>query len=256
VKYDRLLTLYNETGKHSQYQIPAKVLSNLLPVATLNIRSRFEQERLDYILRHIECRGAQFTDIGGNTGFFTFEMIDHGADFAIFIEGNPAHSAFVEEAARVLKWQDQIRVYSQYFDFGNDLDWVDSDICFLLNVLHHVGDDYGRNIRDVDSAKANILLSLKRLAKHVKQLVFQLGFNWQGNIEKPLFQHGTKKELIRFLESGIRDDWSIQNIGIAERRPNGIVYKDANSANIERDDSLGEFLNRPIFIMRSRKIQG
>jgi hypothetical protein len=32
------------------------------------------------------------------------------------------------------------------------------------------------------------------------------------------------------------------------------VFRDCCSRNIARDDSLGEFLNRPIFIMRSRHV--
>ena len=44
----------------------------------------------------------------------------------------------------------------------------------------------------------------------------------------------------------------IRNIGIAESAGDKIIYNELDSKNIERQDSLGEFLNRPIFIMESK----
>lgn len=86
----------------------------------------------------------------------------------------------------------------------------------------------------------------------VKYLAFQLGFNWKGDKKFPLFEKGTKSELIDFIEHGVPDCWSIQKIGIAERTIDTVAYKELNKDNIQRDDALGEFLNRPLFIMKSK----
>ena len=65
-------------------------------------------------------------------------------------------------------------------------------------------------------------------------------------------RNGTKGEVIDFVDSGTRDTWSIQSVGIAETSNARIVYKNLNSNNIQRQDTLGEFLNRPLFIMKSK----
>ena len=58
--------------------------------------------------------------------------------------------------------------------------------------------------------------------------------------------------MIDFVKEGIKNLWDIIDIGIAEKNNNSIEYHKLNKNNIERDDSLGEFLNRPIFIFKSR----
>ena len=68
-----------------------------------------------------------------------------------------------------------------------------------------------------------------------------------------LFENGTKKELIDYILSGTKNDWEINYIGIAQSFQQKIQYCDLNDINIERNDDLGEFLNRPIFIMKSKR---
>jgi hypothetical protein len=84
-------------------------------------------------------------------------------------------------------------------------------------------------------------------------LVFQLGFNWKGNRNNGLFKNGTKRELIDFINQGIKGFWEIQTIGIAESVDNEYVFNDLNEINIQRNDEIGEFLNRPIIILKSLK---
>jgi hypothetical protein len=43
-------------------------------------------------------------------------------------------------------------------------------------------------------------------------------------------------------------------LGIAEKRGNAIVFSDLSESNLARNDALGEFLNRPIFILRSKHL--
>ena len=248
----RLIQLYNKISKHSNYQVLASPLRKHVPVEKLETRSRFEQERLDYVLGKVPYQNCTLSDIGGNTGFFSFEFIVQGARSVTFIEGNKEHSVFVQEAAAVLGWQEKFIVDNRYLKLTDDLSTLDVDICLLLNVLHHVGDDYGDPSQSIESAKQNVLNSLSALAKRTKYLIFQLGFNWKGDILLPLFADGTKRELIEFVREGTKDSWVIRNIGIAESAGDKIIYNELDSKNIERRDSLGEFLNRPIFIMESK----
>ena len=247
-----LIDLYTRTSKHSHYQILATPLKKLIPNEMQKIRSRWEEERLHFILKHLPYKDITLADVGGNTGYFTLEFIHRGAKSALFIEGNHAHSSFVHESVYALGWQDKVKIYPSYMMFEDDLSLIDVDVTLLLNVLHHVGDDFGNQSQSINEAKNNILRSLFCLSYRTKFLVFQLGFNWKGNIEYPLFREGTKRELIDFVKYGTRDSWLIKYIGIAENSNDRVSYNELNSFNIKRQDSLGEFLNRPLFIMESK----
>lgn len=247
-----LVELYNQASKHSSYQILAEPLREHVPPELIKTKSRFEQERLDYILNKVSIAKASIADIGGNTGFFTFELINRGAASSLFIEGNEAQALFVQEAAKIVGFENKVDVHQRYLSFEDELSLINVDICFLLNVLHHVGDDYNSDIETIEAAKEQIIFSLNQLSQRSKILVFQLGFNWKGNVSCPLFAHGEKREQIEFISAGTEEFWDIKGIGIAGRTATGIVYDELNSENIIRMDELGEFLNRPLFILESK----
>jgi hypothetical protein len=248
-----LIDLYHKTSKHSHYQVVATPLKEIIPDDMQNIRSRWEEERLRYIDKHLPCKDISLADIGGNTGYFTLEFIHRGAKAAAFIEGNKAHSDFVREAASALGWQDKVTIHPWYMTFEDDISLIEVDVTLLLNVLHHVGDDYGDQSQSISAAKRSVLRSLYLLSYRTKYLAFQLGFNWKGDINLPLFEGGTKRELINFVEYGVRGSWEINNIGAAEKINGTVTYNEINSDNVKRNDSLGEFLNRPLFIMESKR---
>lgn len=247
-----LIELYNKTSKHSGYQLLHPKVAELLPFSEVQAQSRHESERLDYLVRNFDFRGKVVADIGGNTGYFTFAALEQGAAHVHYFEGNREHALFVETAARRLCLDQRITVEARYIDFAHDQPSCKVDVIFLLNVLHHVGDDYGPNDFSRADALAHISDSLAKLASQARFLIFQLGFNWKGNRNLPLFEHGTKSEMIEFVLAACEGAWDVKKIGIAQREGHVIGYHDLDSKNIERDDSLGEFLNRPIFILSSR----
>jgi len=249
---NKLIPLYQEVSKHSNYQILASTLEKYIGKKSVNAISRYEKERLKYFLDNVKIQGKSILDIGGNTGYFSFEFLNHGASMVCYYEGNKTHSLFVNEAANVLNVNDRIDIRNEYFlcDESNKGRY---DVIFLLNVLHHIGDDYGDNSLSKEKALGSISRSLKNLMSKTDILVFQLGFNWKGNIELPLFNNGTKRELIDFVQDAITGYFEIISIGIAENISGIVSYKLLNNININRNDKLGEFLNRPIFIMRSLK---
>lgn len=247
---DELIDYYSKKSKHSNYQVLPNSLKAILDGDNIQTRTRFEAERLQYILDEVDVKEKSVLDIGGNTGYFSFELIDAGAASAHCYEGNKEHTAFVELAAKALGLEN-IRVTNDYFAFDGSYK-EHYDIVLLLNVLHHVGDDYDDKNLSIEQARGNILKQLNSMAAITDILVFQLGFNWQGNISQPLFENGTKQEMIEFIKGGANGVWDIEAIGIAQHTDAGIKYFDLNETNIERDDSLGEFLNRPIFILKSK----
>lgn len=252
---ERLLALYSINSKHSGYQMLSNQLRTIIgDTAQLRVNSRYEIERLDYILGNVNIKGSFVLDIGGNTGYFSFAMLEHGARKVHYYEGNDNHAEFVRIAAKVLGLESKMEIGNEYFNFSQikKHKWH-YDITLLLNVLHHIGDDYGNPNITMNEAKEVIIEQLNCLADITEVLIFQLGFNWKGDRTKCLFENGTKGEMIRFVEAGTKNHWTIYKIGIAESHDGMIKYCDLNSQNCKRNDELGEFLNRPIFIMKSKR---
>ena len=245
-----LKELYSQRSKHSNYQILPKKLAEIIG-DDVKVKTRYETERLAYILKNIDVENKTVLDIGGNTGYFTFEMLEHGANRVHYYEGNKAHTEFVKTSAKCLNLQDRLDITNSYFSFTGVESGNKYDIILLLNVLHHVGDDYGDKKISIENAKKSIIKQLNSLAEISEVIVFQLGFNWKGDRGLCLFENGTKEELINFIKNGTEKHWEIYKIGIAEPQGNAIQYCDVNIENMRRLDSLGEFLNRPLIVMRS-----
>lgn len=251
-----LIDLYQRTSKHSNYQVLATALAPLLGSEAISVKSRHEHERLAYILSRVSVDGLHVADIGGNTGFFSFELLAQGARRVDYHEGNAEHHDFVRAAAERLGLAGCLHTHHGYVSF-EPAELPALDCTVLLNVLHHLGDDFGDRTTAKEAAKQRMLACLAALARSTRLLVFQLGFNWKGDRHQPLFPGGSKAEMIEFIEQGTAADWVIAAIGVAGRQDEKgkggeVVYRDLCDRNIARDDSLGEFLNRPIFIMRSR----
>jgi 2-polyprenyl-3-methyl-5-hydroxy-6-metoxy-1,4-benzoquinol methylase len=248
---EKLRVLYGQSSKHSNYQILPECMKPLLEENELQVKSRYEKERLFYILQYVNPTGKSILDIGGNSGYFSFEMISRGAKYVDYFEGNTAHAEFVKLASTLTGNSNRLKVFNEYFDFDKLPD-VKYDLILLLNVLHHVGDDYGDKGISILKAKRKIIESLNSIASSTKQLIFQFGFCWKGNRNLLFFENGSKEEMIEFMREHTKERWVIEEIGIPEKGLEGVTYSPLNGNNILRQDELGEFLNRPLFIMKSK----
>lgn len=246
-----LINLYEKSSKHSNYQILPEGIAEIIGSHEIHVKTRYEKERYEFIQNNIKVEENSFLDIGGNTGYFTFELLRNGAKHVDFYEGNKEHSEFVQKSAEILKVSSKISVKNEYFQF-NQTQSNYYDAVLLLNVLHHLGDDYGNSELSIKEAKIKMLEQFNYFYGRTSFIVFQLGFNWKGNRNNCLFENGTKQELIDFVSDGICKNWAIEKIGIAVRKDKNIVYEYLNDKNIQRDDSVGEFLNRPLFIIRAK----
>ncbi len=214
-----LIKLLEKKSKHSDYQLLSKNLKKLLNNNTSkNISKHFEAERLDFISETVDVKNKRLIDIGANTGFFTFELLDSGASTAICFEGNKNHADFIIESSKLLNQEGRIVVKNEYVDFKSGLENFNTDIVLLLNVLHHVGDDYGEEKLSKKQALHQIVESLRKIAKMSSYVILQLGFNWKGDRYLPLFDNGTKSEMIAFLQINIESFLDITRIGIAQKK--------------------------------------
>ena len=247
---EKLKTLYQNTSKHSNYQILPNCLVPYIATNDLDINSRFEAERMDFLKSKIDFTGMKIVDIGGNTGYFTFEFIEEGAREVAYIEGNKEHATFVEFAAIDLGLP--VEVSNRYLDFEEDSDFPSAvDAVLLFNVIHHLGDDFGDQSLSMDTAKVLMAKSISYFHGKTAVLILQMGFCWKGDRNLLLFEHGTKEEMIGFVRDAINGQWQIDSIGVAELEAGKTVYKELNDQNVTRNDSMGEFRNRPIFILKA-----
>ncbi|MGC8777291.1 MAG: methyltransferase domain-containing protein [Candidatus Caldatribacteriaceae bacterium] len=249
---EKLAQLYQFAGKHSQYQILPKIAQNMIGRTFTQTKPRFEEERLRFILENYNPLGKRILDIGGNIGFFTLEMAVRGAKQVVYYEGNETCQTFVEMLVKLLDLEDKISIRKTYFPF-DDPPREQCDLVLLLNVLHHIGDDFGSKNMNRIHAKRKILDYLNILSAHTSYLVFQMGFCWKGNRNLLLFQHGTKAEMIEYICKGTEKHWRVVTIGIPEKDGEKVMYRPLNKNNIHRDDALGEFLNRPLFILEAKR---
>jgi len=244
-----LLKNTTNTKKHSAYQVLPEIIKNLIGKTDIKFYPKYEKERLNYITKKVNIKDKTILDIGCNTGYFVFEFLEQEAKKITCYEGGKHHSQFVELATQLIKQEKTIKVISEYYDFNSTTERC--DIVLLLNVLHHLGDDYGEKNQTRAEAKDNMLNQLNSMSRNTNLLIFQMGFNWKGDINQCLFEQGTKSEMIHFIKNGTKGYWDIMDIGVAVGSKQNAEYIDLNDENIERKDSLGEFLNRPLFIMKS-----
>lgn len=247
-KIAKLGELYANKSRHSQYQILASNVEHLVDYKKPE-KSKYEKERMAYILKNVELKNKKILDIGGNTGYFTFESSTKSPKGVDFFEGNAEHAEFVRLASEIIGLSDIIKVHPEYFLFGKRTEvW---DVVYFLNVIHHIGFDFEKDVTSI-TVQEKMLEHINSMAEYSKTMVFQMGFNWYGNIHKCLFTHGTKEEMEEFLQEGTKDYWEIEHIGIPVKRNDGILYEERTPENNIRIDEYGEFLNRPLFIMKSR----
>ena len=248
-----ILNKTTKTEKHRGYHILPDRLNKKVDDEHHKPKSVFyEDERMDYFRSYVDFKNKSILDIGCNVGFFLFGTLDDGASRVTGYEGKSLSNEFLERAIELLNEKERFTHFKGYYDFSSLKEKY--DIVFLLNVLHHIGDDYGDKQLRIDEAKQKILEQINNFSNNTSILIYQMGFNWQGNIKQCLFDNGLKAEMIDYLKNGTKDYWDIVTIGIAERHNGSVVYKDLNQKNIIRDDSLGEFLNRPLFILKSKML--
>jgi len=234
----------NKLKHHTYHRIPSRFADK----KSYGARRYWEEERFDYTLSKINIKEKNVIDIGCNTAFFSFACLDVGAKTVIGFEGSEICRPYLKDFA-TRPGCERIRFVNRYFDFETDPQANRCDVLVCLNVIHHLGDDFGNPSLSMAEAKMQMTASINNLAQCADHLVLQMGFNWKADVNRCLFENGTKAEMIEFLKEGTKNHWSIQHIGIPIKSGESVLYGDLDATNISRDDSSGEFLNRPIFIM-------
>ena len=238
-------------SKHSTYQQLHPLILDVVG-ADLSPAGKRESLRWDYMESLSEFANKSVIDIGANTGYFSLAAIAEDASSVEAYEGHQQHAEFLLESANLLGLMSRLTVFNAYFDFEPQQKGT-ADIALCLNVLHHLGDDFGATDQPMDKAKRQMVDSLHNLAKHAGTCWFQLGFNWMGDRNRPLFANGLKSELIEFVREACDGAWVIEDVGIYN--PSEQRYEPLREELLVRFDEAGEFLNRPIFLLKSLQYQ-
>jgi SAM-dependent methyltransferase len=246
---EQLSALVATRGKHGDYQLLHPWLEGAVAPG-YRPAGKHEAARQAFMRARLPLQGLRVLDIGANTGYFSFGALEAGAAHVTAFEGHRAHAAFVAQAARALGLADRLTVHHDLFDFQRPLR-ARVDVALCLNVLHHLGDDFGPRPEGRDAALAAMARALAALAGTADRCWFQLGFNWKGDRRLPLFEHGTKAELIGFVEQACAGVWALDAVALYD--PSCGAYADRCDALMARRDELGEFLNRPLFLLRRRR---
>lgn len=249
-KTKNLSDLYLKKSKHSSYQKIHPVVEKFLPNIEL-IHGKYEAERQLLIEKSVDFKGKTVLEIGCNTGYFTAAAALNEALAIDAYEGNAEHCQFIEITRTLIPNGQAINVHNEYYIPSNKTD-LKYDICIFLNVLHHLGDDFLGNEKNIRSAKKEMAQYLTELSFKANTLIFQMGFNWKGNKQLPLFQNGEKHELISFIEESTNKNYYLEKIFCSTSKDGEYMeYLDSN-LNTTRNNEIGEFLNRPLFILRSK----
>ena len=246
----QLTQLIKTQSKHSDYQFLHPLLTNALDL-DYKPAGKHETPRQIYMQTHMPVTGKSVLDIGANTGFFSLAALQAGAASVLCVEGNLQHAQFMQACAHILNLSDRMEIQNRYYDFTQQTK-NHFDVTLCLNVLHHLGDDFGNPELAREEAKLQMIQALNHLASQTNALWFQLGFNWKGDRHAPLFEEGLKSELIDFVTRNTSDHWSVRKISVVD--PETLAYVDAEGDMLQRFDSLGEFLNRPLFLMESKHV--
>lgn len=244
----RFMSLLDARSKHSTYQEIHPDLMQLLNFPNLPIGRR-ESARWQYMVGHIDWKDRQVLDIGANTGYFSMAAAKANASLIVAVEGNAEHAEFLRLASHLMNYQSRLRVEHRYFDFEAKGDVFNIVLC--LNVLHHLGDDFGDRHLSIEQAKHSMTQQIQQLSNRGRYCWFQLGFNWKGDRHTPLFHNGHKSELIDFVHQACGNCWTIEHIAIFN--PATQSYERAKEDLMNRFDEVGEFLNRPLFLLKSTK---
>jgi hypothetical protein len=267
---NRLIELYGDRSKHSQYQnVPEFVRDSIGYAEKIDEEWRGDTARYNYIVEEIKNqKPASICDIGANTGFFSLSLAHKfpGIKVTAF-EGNEKHVEFMRliQGAFAL---DNLTIIEKYID-KNGIEYLGHyDMLLHLNVLHHAGVDFDKDKTNRVSLDDYLIAYFKDLIAKTNTMIFQMGYNWGGDKSQPIVElHNDFGKIDYSLGVFEKSGWKASKIAHIEKEKS-LVYKNYSSSFVDalyqdrhnsslRDivHALGlhtysEFYRRPIFILQ------
>lgn len=240
---ERLHTLYHDASKHSVYQsVPAFIARALGYQEEIHSLWRSDSPRYDYIAERLNVPAdARVADIGANTGFFSLNLAHDRPDCSLVAyEGNPPHAEFIRLAAKAFGLKVQVR--SELCDLNGLARLPEYHAILLLNVLHHAGFDFDRQVPDNNQEfTAYSVEYLQTLRRCTPELVFQIGSNRGGDKSRPVVSRDDDVARLVWTASVLgRAGWTIKHVGYADLQSGAVRFKDANDDILAAVQAISE----------------
>jgi len=281
---NELRQLYADGSKHSVYQnVPAFVSDALGYTEKIDELWRGDTARYQYLVSRLDLAGQAIVDVGANTGFFALSLAHRCRDARVTaVEGNPNHASFIRRIAALFEMSN-VEVRCAYADYAGSLLLPECDTMLLLNILHHAGVDFDLGMVAQPSALADYVIEyLGRIKMRTRRVVFQMGYHWGGNKQRPIVPLAQDAEKIVYTSGLFRAcGWTIRSVAVArptdqppfrayDNLPETVVealnvgagLKPARivaaveSALPARLPELSEFYRRPLLVCERRAVDG
>lgn len=227
---ERLHSLYHDSSKHSVYQsVPAFMARALGYQEEIHSLWRSDAPRYDYIAERLDLpRGETIADIGANTGFFSLNFAHSRLDLNVAAyELNPRHAEFIELAAAAFELPVEVR--SRWCDLEGVGRLPTFGAILLLNVLHHAGFDFDRDLADTNAAfEKHAVKYLTSLRDSTRRLVFQIGSNRGGDKARPVVPRDDDVQRLAWITRTLaKAGWRVAHLGYAQLQSGAIRFMDA-----------------------------
>ena len=272
---DELKALYGDSSKHSVYQSVPDFVSEALGYSeAIDEGWRGDKPRLRYLCAvRRPADGETWGDFGANTGFFTLSLAhDYPTAHFTAIEANPNHARFIRRVAEYFGIAN-VQVLDHAIGLRELHDLPRFDFLLHLNVLHHAGHDFDRDlVHGPAEFPAYAVSYLQALRTRVSGMLFQLGSNWGGDKAQPLI--GTREDAakLRFFRGWlVAAGWRIEATAYPRKSPDRTIdYQRLTKVPDGRSDAAfqladdaanedaidpseldvfpGEFYRRPLFL--------
>lgn len=224
---NRLHELYADGSKHAIYQnVPEFVREALGYREQINENWRSDTPRYRYLVERLHLGSSSTVgDVGANTGYFTLNLAQSRPTWRLHaFEPNPNHRAFIDEVAKAFSLRN-VQVHPEPWNAGRLASLGTYDAVLLLNILHHAGFDFDREIPDHNDAfEAYVVTYLSSVRKLTRWLCFQIGSNRGGDKKKPLFAYDNDLARLAWCTQMLSSaGWRIHNVGYAGRSDSGAV---------------------------------
>jgi hypothetical protein len=237
-KIEKLKTLLEKTGKHTQYQtLPNEILNGVNDLKNLKIGGYQDYKRYDWLIKHLDTLSGNVIDIGANQGFFTTTILK---DFPVKVtayEPFKPHAEGIEILKDLLGFNNEdLNILNQ----GIGIEQIDelpySDLLIFLNVLHHAGKEFDNDlINNINDWEDYAISYLRKLKSKTNKMFFQLGYAWGGDNERLC----NDEEIISFTSNLlIKAGWNIIKVGIITKYTEPIFYEDYNYEDLKMVNSL------------------
>lgn len=260
-----LLERYNDGSKHSIYQnIPSFIEAELQLNPKLDNLWRSDTPRWDCLKEFFkENPFSNVADVGANTGYFSFNFAkEFPVSKVTALELNENHADFIKKLADYFEVRN-VHSKCAKITLENVKNFPVHDIILYMNIAHHIGHDFNPEVADKNTINKDIENILSGLSKKCTWMVFQMGYNWGGDKQKPIIDLNDDLKKIRWTKKLFDNSgFDVLRAYMATRNGEAMEYKSININ--EPDEKLqarlnelkiqqnSEFFRRPFFILRTQ----